>query len=82
MISGLLFLCWAFNNICCFGIFWGRLNYHRIPINIDGGKMLQENSPQNHVIESCLQDQLLMNHGKDFEKPGLHQNANSFFGWL
>jgi hypothetical protein len=44
--------------------------------------MLQENSPQNHVIESCLQDQLLLNHGKDFGKPRIHQNVNSFFGWL
>jgi len=36
MILELLFLCWAFNNICCFGIPSGRSIYHRTQINIDG----------------------------------------------
>jgi hypothetical protein len=56
--------------------------YHRIRINIDGDMLLQEFSLLNHVIKACLLVQLLLNHGKDFGKPGLHQNANSFFGWL
>jgi hypothetical protein len=40
-----------------------------------------DSSLLNHAIRLSSWVRLLLNHGRDYERLGLHPNANFFFGW-